>query len=174
MQETCTGETPVPLWRAAFSLCERSCGRGTVGELSMAARRMQFSLRTLMAATLVAAIACAAAAMWLRRPVAGRTLDGTEFQLTGRDALVHCVMTNDAKNLRRLLLVNRSDLDTPFGDWTLLQYAVHQQSVACTRLLLVHGADPNLTNGGVPTPLEMAEEKGDPALVAVLREFGAQ
>ncbi|MCA9061669.1 MAG: protein kinase [Planctomycetaceae bacterium] len=114
-----------------------------------------------------------AAMEWLRRPVDGRTLDGMSFQMTGEDALLHCVMTNNADALNRLLTMDRYDLDAMAqrGQWTLLQHALHHGNADTTALLLKHGADPQNVADGTPTPLELAERSGDPRLIAIMQRY---
>ncbi len=136
---------------------------------------MQIRLRTILIAITVIAVALMLTENWLRRPVTGNTHDGQAFQLAGDDALILCVMTNDATSLRRLLALNSYDLDrvgNP-GDWTLLQHALHHGCIATTKILLEHGANPDVAGEGTPTPLELAHRNGHPELLALLREFGA-
>jgi ankyrin repeat protein len=112
---------------------------------------------------------------WLRRPVTGRTLTGESFQLTGHDALLQCVMTNDADSLQRLLMMDTYDLDrSKKGEWTLMQHALHHGCVSTTTVLLENGADPNAASDGTPTPLELARRNGHPDLIDVLTRFGAE
>ena len=136
---------------------------------------MQFRLRTIMIGVCLLAVALTLSVNWLRRPVTGHTLTGESFQLTGHDALLHCVMTNDAESLQRLLMMDRYDLDRSAknGEWTLMQHALQHGCVSTTTLLLEHGANPNAANPGTPTPLELARRNGHPDLVAVLIRFGA-
>ncbi|MCC9641613.1 ankyrin repeat domain-containing protein [Rhodopirellula sp. JC740] len=136
---------------------------------------MPFRLRTILSVVTVIAVALMLTMNWLRRPVTGRTLDGQKFQLAGHDALIHCVMTNDATALRRLLAMDSYELDRVGdpGDWTLLQHALHPGCVETTELLLDNGANPNLAGNGTPHPLELARRNGHPDLIAVLSQFGA-
>jgi hypothetical protein len=137
---------------------------------------MRFRLRTLLIIVCLLAIALAITVNWVRRPVTARTMDGHKFDLHGRDALLHCVMTNDSKSLSRLLLIDKYDLDRcggGGGNWTLLQQAVQHGYIETTTALLENGANPNVTYETVPTPLQMAERSGYPKLLGVLKEFGA-
>lgn len=137
---------------------------------------MQFRLLTLIMVICLISVAFAAAQYWMRRPVTGKTLDGREFSLIGYDALLHCVMTNDAYSLRRLLLMNRYDLDAGAsqGQWTLLQLALQHGCVETTTLLLENGADANVASDGTPSPLELARRSGNSDLMVVLNRFGAK
>ena len=136
---------------------------------------MQFRLRTIMIGVCLLAVASMLTVNWLRRPVTGHTLTGESFQLTGHDALLHCVMTNDADSLQRLLIMDKYDLDRTAknGEWTLMQHALQHGCVSTTTLLLENGADPNAASDGTPTPLELARRNGHPDLIAVLIRFGA-
>lgn len=136
---------------------------------------MQFRLRTMMIGIGLLAVASMLTIGWLRRPVTGRTHSGESFQLTGHSALVHCVMTNDADSLRRLLTIDTYDLDhvEQEGQWTLLQQALQHGSVGTTTVLLENGANPNAASEGTPTPLELAHRNGNPDLIAVVIQFGA-
>ncbi|MCA9121313.1 MAG: ankyrin repeat domain-containing protein [Planctomycetaceae bacterium] len=138
---------------------------------------MKFRLRTLLIAVSLAAVATFATVQWLRRPVNAKTLDGREFRLQGQDALLYCVMTNDSQTLPRLLSIDTYDLNHiggGAGSWTLLQQAVHHRCIETITILLQHGADPNLTSGSTPTPLQIAEQIGHRDLINVLKEFGAK
>lgn len=136
---------------------------------------MRFRIRSLLIATFLIAFAAAVGVTWLRRPVAGRTLDGERFELTGHAALLHCVMTNDADSLRRLLMIDRYDLEaqTAGGQWSLLQHSLHRRNIETAALLLENGADPNFAAEGTPTPMKLAERAGQPELVALLKSYGA-
>ncbi len=136
---------------------------------------MQFRLRTIMIGVCLLAVASMLTGNWLKRPVTGHTLTGESFQLNGHDALLHCVMTNDADSLQRLLIMNTYDLDrfAKNGEWTLMQHALQHGCVSTTTLLLENGADPNAASDGTPTPLELARRNGRPDLIAVLIRFGA-
>ncbi len=114
-----------------------------------------------------------AAKAWLRRPVAGRTLDGKSFQLTGHDALMDCVMRNNSEALNRLLTMDKYDLDfSPRnGQWTLLQLAILHGCIETTSLLLRHGANPNFASEGTPLPLELAKRSGRKELVALVQKY---
>ena len=138
---------------------------------------MRFNLRTLLSIVTLVAVACTVAAVWLRRPVVVQSINGREIHLSDRAALLPCVMTNDAKSLRRLLLIDTYDLDRiggGGGNWTLLQQAAHHGYVEMTTVLLEYGADPNRCFGSIPTPLQMAERIGKPELAKVLKEYGAK
>ncbi len=136
---------------------------------------MQFRLRTIMIGVCLFAVASMLTVNWLNRPVTGHTLTGESFQLTGHDALLHCVMTNNADSLQRLLIMDTHDLDRSVknGEWTLLQHALQNGFVSTTTLLLENGADPNAASDGTPTPLELAHRNRRPDLIAVLIRFGA-
>jgi hypothetical protein len=114
-----------------------------------------------------------AAKAWLRRPVVGKTLDGKSFQLTGHDALMDCVMRNNAESLNRLLTMDKYDLDLSIrdGQWTLLQIALLHNCVETTSLLLRHGADPNFASKGTPQPLELAQRSGRKELVVLVQKY---
>ena len=76
-----------------------------------------------------------------------------------------------------MLLIDKYDLDrfsAGGGQWTLLQQAVNQRSVACSTILLEYGADPNATYGDIPTPLQMAEEQMNRDFMALLETGGAK
>ena len=136
---------------------------------------MQFRLRTLFLALFVAAIATACSVAWLRRPVKSRTKAGQEISFEGYYAVVHCVAIGDAENLRRLLLIDRYDLNRGGARGTLLQLAVTRPNADETvRVLLDNGADPNLHADGTRSPLQMASDMGNANIVAILREAGAE
>jgi uncharacterized protein (TIGR03067 family) len=114
-----------------------------------------------------------AAKAWLRRPVAGRALDGKSFQLAGHDALLDCVMRNNSEALNRLLTMDNYDLDfSPRnGQWTLLQTALLHECVETTSLLLQHGANPTFASKGTPLPLELAQRSGRNELVELVQKY---
>ena len=114
-----------------------------------------------------------AAKAWLRRPVAGRTLDGKSFQLAGHDALLDCVMRNNSEALNRLLTMDKYDLEfSPRnGQWTLLQTALLHECVETTSLLLQHGANPTFASKGTPLPLELAQRSGRKELVELVQKY---
>jgi hypothetical protein len=136
---------------------------------------MKFRLRTMMIVVGLLAVASLLTVNWLRRPVEGRLLTGQSFQLSGHDALFHCVLNNDAESLGRLLLMDSYDLDRviPGNPWTLLQHAVHRRSLRTTTLLLENGANPNAAAKGTPTPSELAQRSGDPELIDVLDRYAS-
>ena len=57
--------------------------------------------------------------------------------------------------------------------WTPLLHAIHKGSVAAAGALLAAGADPNLAGGGEVPPLFFAVMNGDPPLVRLLLDRGA-
>lgn len=58
---------------------------------------------------------------------------------------------------------------------TALVASVQQGHAAIARVLLEHGADPNLpAELGPVTPLQAAQRHGDAALLQLLRDFGAR
>jgi hypothetical protein len=139
---------------------------------------MQLRLQTLFIALLMSAIATACTVAWLRRPVKARTKAGQEISFEGQHAVLHCVMIADAKNLRRLLLIDSYDLNrigAGGGNLTLLQRAVTRSNAEETvRVLLENGADPNLNADGTHSPLDMASEALNAKVVAILRDAGAE
>jgi ankyrin repeat protein len=74
---------------------------------------------------------------------------------------------------KALLLQQRStfiDSVDSFDGWTPLFYAVQSDDLACVRLLLESGADPNHLSHSGTTPLTQARS---PAICQLLVEFGA-
>jgi len=69
----------------------------------------------------------------------------------------------------------RDALGSPAGlsRWTPLLHAIHTQRSAAVRVLLEHGADPNLAAAGGLTPLLMAADDPDPTTVKLLLRSGA-
>ena len=136
---------------------------------------MRYYIRSLLIIVGLAALACLFIVSWLRGPVIGRTKDGTEFELRGRDAILHCVMTNDAESLQRVLLIDRYDLDASgaSGTWTFLQLALQHQCYETTEILLKNKADPNHAPTGTPLPIELAKRSGSPEIVELLLKYGA-
>lgn len=136
---------------------------------------MQFKLRTLFIFVGLITFVVSFSIAWLRRPIVGRMIGGQRFELSGFDALLHCVMNNDAVSLNRLLTMDRYKMEwtSRDGDWTLLQLALQHGCVATTRVLLEHDADPNFFQKGTPSPLELARRSGNPELTLLLTRYGA-
>lgn len=96
------------------------------------------------------------------------------------EALLAAANRGDAVELRRLIeayphLINQlGDLRGHTGRRSALHFAVNPQSEGCVRLLLEHGADPNLRDDGDnATPLHFVVEKGHLGITRLLIEHGA-
>jgi ankyrin repeat protein len=108
---------------------------------------------------------------------------GASARLTNRfggTALIPAAERGHVEVVRELL--ETSDVDVNHVNnlgWTALLEAIvlsnggprHQQIV---RLLLEHGADPNLADGDGVTPLAHARQRGYTAIAAMLAEYGGR
>ena len=109
--------------------------------------------------------------------VEGRTLDGKPFAMTGRDAVLMCVMLNDAEHLRGLIAEGR-DINTPLYGLpdrpTFLHLAVQKGHLEVTRVLLENGASSRgKTSRGV-TPLSIAQDNHQARMIELLSEYSAK
>lgn len=103
-----------------------------------------------------------------------RTLDGTTYQLVGRDAILYCVMVDDVEGLRRLLAEGH-DIQKPHNEagWTFLHTAVFQGNERTVEMLLEHKADVTARIEGGHTPLEIARDRGHEQIAKILRKYCA-
>jgi ankyrin repeat protein len=70
-------------------------------------------------------------------------------------------------------LLGHGDTFDPVVDWKALLFAVEYRNTTTARMLIEHGADPNLRDEEGLTPLMRAARKSDPVGVAMLLEHGA-
>lgn len=103
--------------------------------------------------------------------VEGRTLDGKPYTLTGRDAVLMCVMLNDAENLRRLIAEGQ-DIKTPLtglpGRPTFLHLAVQKSYLEVARVLLEGGASSTAKTARGATPLSIAKDTNQTKMIKLL------
>ena len=111
-----------------------------------------------------------------------RTLDGEVGHVTGRGAVLECVMSNDIKNLKRLIAEGQ-DIKTPLPghsrSWTFLHLAALQGHAGAAELLIQNGADVNAKSKDGVTPLGVAQAslwRGSnwSNVVELLRQHGAE
>ncbi len=96
------------------------------------------------------------------------------FSPDGLTPLMSAARENDLVAIAGLVragaVVDRVDLRQ---GWTPLLHAIHKGSVEGAAALLAAGANPNFAGGGEVPPLFFAVMNGDPAMVRVLLENGA-
>ena len=97
-------------------------------------------------------------------------LDGNLHPMTGRDAILYCVMVNDTTHLGQLLAEGH-DIKRPFGDQglTFLHLAAQHGFIASGELLIRHGADLNARNADGLTPLDLAIGSDHMEMAVMLR-----
>ena len=91
---------------------------------------------------------------------------------SGWTALTFAAVNGKARCLQ-LLLDRGATLDEDAQDWKALMFAVQYRSRETARMLLVHGADPNVRDEDQRTPLMRAARNSDAELVRVLLDAGA-
>ncbi|MGC4003009.1 MAG: ankyrin repeat domain-containing protein [Pirellulales bacterium] len=96
--------------------------------------------------------------------------------MTGRDAILYCVITKNDDGLRRLIKEGH-DLKSAYqkdGKQTFLHLAAAQGSAKAIELLLAAGADPNASIQGGPTPLTIAKQWENARAIKLLEAAGAK
>ena len=80
---------------------------------------------------------------------------------------------NGKERCLALFFERRAKLDESAEDWKALMFAVQYRSRATARMLLAHGANPNVVDTDGRTPLMRAARNSDAELVSALLAAGA-
>ncbi len=106
----------------------------------------------------------------------GANPNGWRSAFSHNTALLNAVEA-DAPDCIRLLVNAGADVNAQGGQgYTALTHEMSRlkPSVAAVKLLLAHGADPNLATEDGTTPLHLAEEAKEPELITLLKSAGAK
>ena len=113
-------------------------------------------------------------AAFFRHPAAVRILlaNGAEVNVPSRNAQrvapIHSAVAGEAVEIVRELLANGADVHARESGFTPLHGAAAEGNVEMVQLLLAHGADPNARSDTGKTPAEIARERGNEKIAALL------
>lgn len=98
--------------------------------------------------------------------------DLRQLDLNG-ETLLHKACGQSSENLRYLIMAGLDVNQTKPGAEAPLHYAAVGDHLDCARVLLEHGADPNIVDGSGQTPLDYIEDPTGPVF-GLIRTFGGK
>jgi ankyrin repeat protein len=145
-----------------------ACGEPTTDDAKrrLAEKNVPVSEQALLAKTKEAAAGADAAKLLVQAGV-----DPNARQANGMTALMSAAF-NGQREVAEALIKRGADVNATAAGFTALRLAVERGDKAMVRLLLDHGAKPNLKPDGAPSALEKAQQGNDREILERLQKAG--